>query len=140
MAVIAVCAVASATLRFEFGSFILAAPLAGFLWDVKSGGRGFIGGLIGGVLTLWIMGLGLLAITWYNGGARSWKSVPASWESLIVTGVGATFAVAVGVLIWLMSKIPPVVRYVVNISRKRRVPAKRSEAARSFARHAPNSP
>ena len=132
MATIAVWALVLATLRFEFGIFIYAGPLAGFLWDVRRGGRGFTGGLVGGVIALWVTGLIILAIIWYRGNPGSLKAMLAGTNFLILTGVGATFCIVVGAVVWLLTKVPKVIWYVLNIPKGLRLRFKRGEAANLF--------
>jgi hypothetical protein len=144
MAAVAVCAVALATLRDAVGIIIYAGPLAGFLWDVKRGGRGFMGSLVGGVMTFWSTGIVLLARTYYEGDPGSSRSVLTATNFLILTGVGATFGIVVGAIVSLLTKVPKVIWYFLNIPKSLRLRAKRSEAANSFRRGGPvgtpNSP
>ena len=104
MAAVAVCAVALAVLRHPFEIVVVyAGPLAVSLLHVRRGGTGYIGGLVGGVITFWAIGIGRLVDTSLNFGLGSLGSMTSIRDFRMLTVAGPVFGNVVGFVVWLLT-------------------------------------
>jgi hypothetical protein len=107
MAAIAVCAVALTSLRYPLETVaVYAGPLALSLCDVRRGGSGYIGGLVGGLITFWAMGIILLMGTSLNYGLGALASMTTIRDFVILTVAGAAIGNVVGFVVWLLITAP----------------------------------
>jgi hypothetical protein len=140
MVVIAVCAFAFVVLRYASQLVVLvvfyAGPLAGCIWGTYRGGKGFagrlIGGLVGGVLTCWALGLGALAMTCDHSGPASLGPMLTTRSFLIATLIGAVLGLAVGYHVLLLTMVAVALRYLASIRRSIRLRAEQSAAASAY--------
>jgi hypothetical protein len=125
MAVIAVCAVALTVLRYAPQSVICAGPLAGSLWGLRRGEKGFIGGVIGGLLTGSALGV---VVTFFHYGRLSHAPV----DFVEATFFGAILGIGVGAIVWQAVMAVKVIRYLAGIPRSLRLRAEGTAAAYSL--------
>ena len=106
MAVIAVCALVFAVLRYAPRAVFYIGPLAGSIWGIYRGGRGLVGGLVGGVLTCWALELGAVAVACYHSGPGTLGSMVTIWKVLFVTTLGAALGIVVSIHVLLLTMLP----------------------------------
>jgi hypothetical protein len=130
MATVAVCAGVLTILRYAPEAVVCAGPLIGSLWGIRKGEKGFIGGVMGGLVT----GSGIgLAVTWYH--YRLGSRGPIDFVDC--TFFGAILGICVGAVVWLAVVAARVIRYLADMPRSIRLRAYRRANASPFGLRPP---
>jgi hypothetical protein len=100
---VACCALVLAMLRDEMTRglfFIIVGPVAGALAHQALGGRGILGGMIGGIAGFWVAGAVTYALAYLDRGTITVDLLGPVLGFLFLGSAGATVGLAVGVLLW----------------------------------------
>jgi hypothetical protein len=128
MTVVALCAVLLALVVQAPVIAILIGPLIASVLEVRKGGSGLTGGLIGGVITWVSLELFFLTREWYTHPAIRVKVEVIGWVLIALAGstiVGAFIGLAEGVAFYF-------VRYLATLPKIFRLRAERSVRANSL--------
>ncbi len=91
-----------------------------------------MGALVAGVATLWMTGLGLVAIAAPEGGPGLLWSMVSVPKFLFLTALGAILGLLVGTTAWAIARLPKVFWFLAGIPMSLRLRAARREAASAF--------
>jgi hypothetical protein len=127
---IALCALSLAVLREVPIIAVLIGPLIGSLWEVRKGGKGLTGGLIGGAITWGGIGLVLGLIETFKRHTR--HEISSSDEIILLLILFVSYPLA-GAVIGLAEGIAVCyLRHLATMPRRLRLRAERSARANAY--------
>jgi hypothetical protein len=129
MAVVVACAFALAVERVVPGLIIVFGALAGSVLNVRRNGVGYIGGMIGGVVTGWCYLFARSIEDLCQGDAPSFPLTQRLESLFPVTAIGAFLGLAVGAVVSLIAMVPTLVRHIVTTPNYPQSRAERSATA-----------
>jgi hypothetical protein len=112
---------------------LIIVPLIGSLWEARRGGKGLIGGMIGGTIAWVCLGLILLIWEYYNHGAFG-SAANIHWLLIVFvvyTLGGAVIGLAEGIAFYF-------VRYLATLPKLILLRAERSARANSYGSTSPS--